>query len=364
MKKIDVKLKSGSYTVFVGKNILPEILKKNDWNNYSKILIITDSNINNIYRNLIRDLFKIINNEKKLFVINAGENSKSYTTLKSIYSFLISNGFGRDSFIVVLGGGVVGDISGFAASTYMRGIHYCQIPTTLLAMVDSSIGGKTGINLDKTKNIVGSFYQPGFVAADLNFLDSLPQEEWICGMGEILKYCFLSDYKFFDYLNNNFNMIWNKELAYAENLIIESVKIKSSVVSADEKETGLRKILNLGHTFAHGFESVLNYRIKHGEAVIAGIGCAVILSNKLGVLDNDKLDKFSCLINKFKLSLNIHRMDKDKLYNAMLKDKKNKQGKIKFVLIKDVGQILTDVEASGSDVLYALEKFNSFFNRK
>ena len=364
MKKIDVKLKSSSYPVFVGKNILREILKKNDWGSYSKILIITDSNVNNIYRDLIPHLFKVINNEKKLFVINAGENSKSYVTLKSIYSFLISNGFGRDSFIIALGGGVVGDISGFAASSYMRGIQYCQIPTTLLAMVDSSIGGKTGINLDKTKNIVGSFYQPDFVAVDLNFLDSLPQEEWICGMGEILKYCFLSDYKFFNYLNNNFNGIWNKELAYAENLIVESVKIKSSVVSADEKEKGLRKILNLGHTFAHGFESALNYKIKHGEAVVAGIGCAVILSNKLGVLDNDKLQKFSELIKKFKISLNIRKMDKDNLYNAMLKDKKNRLGKIKFILIKDVGQILTDVEVSKSDVLYALENFNSYFNEK
>ena len=357
MKKIRVNLKSNSYPVFIGKNILPEILRGYNWNDYSKILIITDSNVDKIYRDFIFNLFKNLSNEKKLFVIKAGENSKSYSTLKNIYTYMISNGFGRDSFIISMGGGVVGDISGFAASTYMRGIKYCQIPTTLLAMVDSSIGGKTGINFDKTKNIVGSFYQPEFVVGDFLFLNSLSHKEWICGLGEVLKYCFLSDYKFFNYLNNYFDRIWNKEISYAHKLIIECAKIKSAVVSEDEKEKGLRKILNLGHTFAHGFESVLNYKIKHGEAVIAGIGCALILSNKLGLLAKDNFDKFFELIKKFKIDFNIYNINKKNLFDAMLKDKKNKQGKTKFVLIKDIGQIVMDVRVSQNDVVFALEKF-------
>jgi|WetSurMetagenome_2_1015567.scaffolds.fasta_scaffold144228_1 3-dehydroquinate synthase len=361
MKKINVNLKSNSYPVYVGNDILWGIIRKYDWNNISKILIVTDSNVGTIYKDFIIKVFKNTGKEVHINIIEAGEQSKSLSVLKKIYSFLISNNFGRDSFIVAFGGGVVGDITSFAASTYMRGVRYCQIPTTLLAAVDSSVGGKTGINFYRTKNIIGSFCQPKFVAADLNFFNTLPQEEWLCGLGEILKYCFLTDGKLFHFLKINFNKVLEKETVTVKRILLDSVNIKSSVVSKDEKEKGLRKILNLGHTFAHGFESVMNYKIKHGEAVIAGIGCAAILSNKIGMFNDEKLIQCFSLINKFHLNFNVSELDDGKLYRVMLKDKKNKKGKIKFVLIKDLGEIIIDVESDYNDIKYALNAFHTYY---
>ncbi|MCX6151774.1 MAG: 3-dehydroquinate synthase [Ignavibacteriales bacterium] len=364
MKKIDVKLKTNPYSIFVGKNILSGILKKHDWKSVSKILIITDSNIAALYTEKIKKIFQVVPKEKMMFVIKAGEESKSSKTLSEIYSFLIQNNYGRDSFIVALGGGVVGDISGYAAATYMRGISYCQVPTTLLAAVDSSVGGKTGVNFLKTKNIVGAFYQPKFVVADLDFLTTLPAEEWTCGLGEVLKYCFLSDSNSINYFQKNLEKILNNDLMLIEKIIIDSVKIKSAVVTQDEKELGLRQILNLGHTFAHGFESLLKYKIKHGEAVIAGIGCSIILSYKIGILSKEKFLNFVNLIKMFEAKINLKKLNKNKLYDAMLKDKKNKLGKIKFVLLKDIGQVLIGVEADKQQVMDTFNDYTYYFENK
>jgi 3-dehydroquinate synthase len=361
MKKININLKENSYPVYLGKYIISELIKNQNWTNISKILIITDSNVGKIYKDFILDIFNNTGLEVFNLIIEAGEKSKSFGVLKNIYSFLISNKFGRDSFLVAFGGGVVGDITGFAASTYMRGVNYCQVPTTLLAAVDSSVGGKTGINFKRTKNIIGSFHQPKFVVVDLNFFKTLPQLEWLCGLGEILKYSFLSDKKFFSYLKNNFEKIWRMDFNSVDKIVSEAIKIKASVVSKDEKEKGLRKILNLGHTFAHGFESVMDYKIKHGEAVIAGIGCALILSNKMGIIDHRKLIQLFSLINKFPLNFNIGKLDKEKLYNVMLRDKKNKKGQVKFVLIKDIGETLIDVDSSYNNILHSISEFENYY---
>jgi 3-dehydroquinate synthase len=263
--------------------------------------------------------------------------------------------YNRDTLIIAAGGGVVGDLAGYAAATFMRGVQLVHLPTTLLAMVDSSIGGKTGINFNKNKNIIGAFFQPEFVMADLEFLKTLPKSEIICGTGEIIKYAYLSNNDFFNYVNDNLNEILICNLTVLDKVISESVKIKSAVVKQDEKETGLRKILNLGHTFAHAYESELNFRIKHGEAVIAGLISALYLSNRLKILSKEKFDRFIKLPLKINLSAAFNKLNKENVYNRMFSDKKSRGGRIKFVLLADTGKILIDVDASKADIYYALE---------
>ncbi len=290
------------------------------------------------------------------YILKSGERSKSSTELHRIYSYLIEKKYNRDTLIIAVGGGVTGDLAGFAASTFMRGVQIVHVPTTLLAMVDSAIGGKTGINFNKTKNIIGAFYQPKFVLADLNFLNTLPESEIICGAGEIIKYAYLADNKFFNYVNDNLNGILQYRIEVLSKVITESVKIKAAVVMQDEKESGIRKILNLGHTFAHAYESELNFKVKHGEAVIAGLISALYLSNRLNILSNEKLNKFIKLPLKINLSTGFNKLNKEKVYKRMFSDKKSREGKIKFVLLADAGKLIIDVDASKADIYYAVEK--------
>lgn len=362
MKKINVPLKENPYQVLIGNGIFSGIaaeIKKRKLN--KNILIITDSNVNGLYRNQAEAAFQKFDGRVDYLVLRPGENSKSPETLEKIYSYLLSKKYGRDTLIAALGGGVIGDISGFAASTFMRGTQFIQVPTTLLAACDSSIGGKTGINFKNTKNIIGTFYQPEFVLTDLGFLKTLPQEEVLCGVGEILKYAFLSDQKFYAFIRMNLEGLLSKETVVMETALLKSVKIKSEVVAGDEKEAGLRKILNLGHTFAHAYESVMDYKIKHGEAVIAGLACALILSRSMGLMDEKKYSELSRILSPFNPAIKFRSLDKNRLYMAMLKDKKNRNGKIKFVLLQDVGRILPDTEAEKKDVFQTLDEAGKFF---
>jgi len=237
----------------------------------------------------------------------------------------------------------------------MRGIDFCQIPTTLLAMVDSSVGGKTGINLSGSKNIIGSFYQPVFVIAETRFLKTLNDEEWICGLGEILKYSIIASNDYFNFISRNLKKILSRDDAIVEKIVCESVKIKASVVKLDEKEAGLRKILNLGHTFGHAIESILNYKIKHGTAVIAGLMLVSELSKKAGVLYEKDYIRIKKLLQNFKLNINLQKLYTAKMLKLMLKDKKSRNGKIKFVLIKNIGYLIIDAEVKENLVIDALQ---------
>lgn len=357
MKKVKVELGENSYPIFIGKesflNINNFLEEKYLYRN--RFLIIDKNVYKNFGKNIINEL-KINSTKFDYFVFDSKESNKSFSSLQKIYTLLLEKKFGRDTLIIAIGGGVLGDLAGFAAATFMRGIPYVQIPTTLLACVDSSIGGKTGIDFYKRKNIIGSFYQPKFVLIDTNFLKTLPQKEIVCGAGEIIKYAFLSDKNFYNNLLNKFDSIFELDDKFLEQIIYESCKIKAAVVSQDEKETGLRKILNFGHTFAHSIESVLNFKIKHGEAVIAGIISALYLSNLLGFISSEKLNEFLQLPLKIKLPSKISSLDKNKLYEIMLSDKKNRENKIKFVLLQDIGKILIDVEATKKEVNTALDK--------
>ena len=364
MEKISVNLNKNTYPLYIGNSIiknLKQLLKKHGLP--QNIFFIIDSNTEKYWGKSVKKELFYKNKKQFTYILNPGEKSKNYLKVNEIYSSLLENNFGRDTLIVACGGGVTGDLAGFVASSFMRGLKLVHIPTTLLAMVDSSIGGKTGINFKKNKNIIGTFYQPDFVLIDTAFLTSLPKSEIISGMGEIIKYGYLSDQAFFAYLDRNFDHLTNCEPEFIKYAILKSALIKASVVSNDEREAGLRQILNLGHTFAHAFEKELNFKIKHGEAVVAGIICSVILSYNLNFLPGNLMMKILSLTSKIKLPKNLSKINLENVLLHMQHDKKNRNGKIKFVLLKGIGEIIIGAEVSKKEVISALSKgIKSFYS--
>lgn len=358
MKKINIPLGDYSYDVLIGydifKSLPDEIIKRNL---PDKILAVVDKNVLRFHRKRIKSVFDRKGFNVKYLSIEPGENSKSFDMLQKIFNYMIDEKFTRNSLIVAIGGGVVGDLTGFAASAYMRGVNFIQVPTTLLSAVDSSVGGKTGINFNGTKNIIGAFYQPKLVITDLQFLETLPDDEILCGFGEILKYSFLSGIDFQNNLLKNADKVFKKDYKTIENLVNESVNIKKSVVTQDEKEAGLRKILNLGHTFAHAFESVLDFRIKHGEAVIAGIICALRLSFIKGLISEKESESYINFAVNYIRTNELKFIRNAEVYKLMLKDKKNSNGKIKFVLINEPGKLFIDVESEKEEIFSTLNYF-------
>ncbi|MBU1099180.1 MAG: 3-dehydroquinate synthase [Bacteroidetes bacterium] len=363
MKKIDVTIPQKSYPFFIGENILPKLpgqIKKLGLN--KNLFLIIDRNVQKFYGKTLDELFSDFEGKVKKQVITASEKNKTHETLTLLYNSLLKNGFGRDTVIVAIGGGIVGDIAGFVASTFSRGVQYVQVPTTLLAAVDSSVGGKTGVNFGATKNIVGAFYQPDFVLFDTDFLKTLGEKELLCGIGEITKYAFLAGQSYFNYASKNIDRIFDTEKNVVSRIVVDSISYKASVVSKDEKESGIRKVLNLGHTFAHAVEVEQSHKIKHGEAVIVGIVCSLFLSNKLMIISDVELKKQLGFFNRFLGRIKISKPNLDALYKIMLRDKKNRENIIKFVLIKTSGEILLDVVAEKKDVYFALKNGLQLFS--
>ena len=329
--------------------------------NFEKCLLVVDKNVPKKFISKIR---KSLRNKKLfIFLITANEKNKNQKTTNSILQILLDKNFSREDCLIAVGGGITGDVSGFAASLFKRGIKLINIPTTLLAQVDSSIGGKTGVNTIYGKNLIGSFYQPNLVLADTLFLKTLPKREITCGYAEILKHSLISDKKFFLYLNKNVQNILKLKSPFIEKAIFESCKIKKGVVQKDEKESNLRKILNFGHTFAHAYEASMTYskKFNHGEAVILGIYSSLkfSLENKL-----ISLSEFNLIIGhlkKAKLSYNVSKyfskINTKKIISYMLNDKKNNSEKINLILLKKIGSI----ELSKK---FSKEKIRLFLNNK
>lgn len=312
---------------------------------YRNVFIVVDENVWKHWRKEIFLGLQPFAAKMKYVIVPSGEKSKSFSMLQKILSELQTNEFGRDTLIVAIGGGVTGDLAGFAASIYTRGVKLVQVPTTLLAMVDSSIGGKTGINFLKKKNIIGTFYQPDVIFADSSLLKTLPADELKSGYGEIIKYAFLSDEKLYKTVAGYKFPGKLKSDADFKKLVQECMKIKTSVVEQDEHEGGLRKILNLGHTFAHAFESELNFKIMHGEAVAFGIISSLFLSRSLNLIDDACLEEYLGIPLKLQYSSNLQKMNLSRVLKYMRSDKKNANAKPRFVLITGVGELALDVEA-------------------
>ena len=354
MRTIRVEVPGAAYDVYSRYNSLASLQKYiSEAFSAKKVLFVIDENVMRLHREYLLETIDVLSAENHL-VIEISEKKKSIDTVELIYEKLISVNAGRDAVLVGIGGGITGDITGFAAATFMRGISYIQVPTTLLSIVDSSVGGKTGVNFGSIKNIVGAFYQPEAVFADFKFLSTLEEDELVCGLGEIVKYAFLTGDEYYSKLKNDYRALLQLNDTVLDYFIAESVRYKADVVARDEKETGLRKVLNLGHTFAHGLETSLNFEIKHGQAVIAGISCALELSRLLNLISEEEYTSSTDFIKEFASLIHFRQPDLNIMLNVMSRDKKNRNGKIKFVLPVSPGEVVLDVEAEKNNVIEAI----------
>tara|TARA_B100000963_G_scaffold277250_1_gene245613 strand:- start:3761 stop:4864 length:1104 start_codon:yes stop_codon:yes gene_type:complete len=342
--KLKVKTKSGDYPIIIGNNLSANLAKifKNNQIGFNKCFLLVDKKIKN---KIVKKITKSIKREKIILKFNPSEKNKNIYNVIKILNILQKNNFNRNDCLITIGGGITGDTGGFAASLFKRGLKFINIPTTLLAQVDSSVGGKTGVNTNYGKNLIGSFYQPDLVLADISLLRTLPKREIICGYAEILKHSIISKKKFFEYLDKNVNNILNLKSPSIEKAIFESCKIKKEIVQKDENEKNLRKTLNLGHTFAHAYEASMNYskKLNHGEAVILGIYSAIKfgLENKITkALDFNIIKKH---LIKAKLNYDMKKyfskINTKKIVMFMQKDKKNNSEKINLVLLKKIGSV-------------------------
>jgi 3-dehydroquinate synthase/shikimate kinase/3-dehydroquinate synthase len=352
MKPITLKIntKTQTYPIIIGSNLVSNIsnIAKNNSLNFKKCLLVIDKNISSKIITKVKK--SLIKKNLTMYFFKASEKNKSQNSVNKILEILLSKNFSREDCLVSVGGGITGDISGFAASLFKRGLKFINIPTTLLSQVDSSIGGKTGINTRYGKNLIGSFYQPNLVISDIEFLKTLPKRELICGYGEILKHSLISNKKFFNFLDKNSSKIFKLSSSHIKKAIFESCKIKKQVVEKDEKEKGLRKILNFGHTFAHAFEATLGYsnKLNHGEAVILGIKTALNFSLKNKIINKKEYSLIVNHIIKSHLPSDINKFfevkDLNKILSFMLKDKKNNSDKISLVLLKKIGSPIINRE--------------------
>ena len=360
--KLHVKTGNQKYPIFIGNNVLNKlkIILKENLINFNQCLVIADKNVP---KKLINKVLNSLPKKKiSLHYFNSSEKNKNQKSINNILSILLNKNFNRNDCVISIGGGITGDVSGFAASMFKRGLKFINIPTTLLSQVDSSIGGKTGINSKYGKNLIGSFYQPSLVISDIVFLKSLPKREIICGYGEILKHAIIADKKFFSFLDTNGSQILDLKSPLIEKAIFKSCSIKKGVVEADEKEINTRKILNFGHTFAHAFEATLGYskKLNHGEAVILGIKTAVKFSLANNILNIKEFNLIENHLKKLSLPSDINKFfslkNLSKILFFMKKDKKNNTNKVNLVLLKKIGYPIHKLEFDDKKIHLFLKK--------
>ena len=361
--KLNIKTKSGTYPIIIGSNLtshLSKILKANSVG-FNKCLLVIDSNVP---RKMINKILKSIESKNiHKYFFKSSEKNKSQKSVNKILEILLTKNFSRQDCLIAVGGGITGDVSGYAASIFKRGLQFINMPTTLLSQVDSSVGGKTGINTKHGKNLIGNFYQPKIVISDIAFLKTLPNREIICGYGEILKHSLIKNRNFYNYLDHNLLNILELKTPFIEKAIFESCRIKKIIVEKDENEKNLRKVLNFGHTFAHAFEATLGFsnKLNHGEAVILGIVSALKFSLKneyikkkefMNVIDHIKKSKIPFEIQDYFSMKNLK-----KLLSFMIKDKKNTTNKINLILLKEIGSPLINNQ-------YSVKKIKSFLKQE
>ena len=343
MKKINIQFDERSYPIYIGEGLISnyELISQHILG--KKVAIITNETVADIY---LKTLMETVSPHKELIsiILPDGESYKSKDSLDSIYAQLLQNKADREITLIALGGGVIGDITGFAAATYMRGVNFIQIPTTLLSQVDSSVGGKTGINHPLGKNMIGAFYQPKCVISDMNVLKTLPSRELSAGLAEVIKYGLIRDNKFFEWLESHIQYLMEMNAKYLIEAVQRSCENKAAVVEADEFESGIRAILNLGHTFGHAIEVAQGYgNWLHGEAVGAGMVMAAKLSQSMGWLADKDVGRIVALIKKAGLPTEPPKISVKKYMELMMLDKKTKDGQINLVLQKSIGDaVLTN----------------------
>lgn len=354
MKELSVKLSDREYKVYISSSMdrLSQALMENKIKDKDSMFIITDNKVHSIYKDII-ERFKEQYNVKE-YCFKEGEENKNINTVQGIYSFLIEHNANRNSLLIALGGGVVGDIVGFVASTYMRGIRYINIPTTLLSQVDSSVGGKVGYNYNGLKNIIGNFHHPEFVYISTNFLKTLEEKEFKGGLGEVVKYALIKDSALLNFLNENYKGILEKETDKMIHIIKSCLKIKSEIIKNDLNDTGIRNILNFGHTVGHAIEINSGGKLTHGEAVALGMLTSIKLSENICDLRKDLYRNIVNLYGKLGLPTK-YKVDNYTLFMyAINHDKKNDE-KIRFVLLEDLNEAKVKVEINKKDIISALK---------
>ena len=348
-----VNLEDNSYPIFIGEGASLSLENFDGYIAGKDIAIITNEVVAPLYLNEISDLFSNMNVIE--YILPDGEQEKKLKTVHKIIDRLMEAGFGRDSTLIALGGGVVGDITGFTASIFMRGINFIQIPTTLLAQVDASVGGKTAVNHKSGKNLIGSFYQPQCVICDSIFLATLEATEISAGLAEIIKYGLIFDSEFFQWLQKNMQQILSNDRAAVDYVIQRSCAIKAEIVAQDEKEQSVRALLNFGHTFGHAIEKLTGYgNWTHGDAVAVGMVLAARLSENMSLITPEDVQNIEEILTAANLPISLPNIDPAELLAAMQSDKKVKDRNIQLVLLKNIGEAFLTADYSQEDLVNIL----------
>jgi 3-dehydroquinate synthase len=354
-----VETRTQSYPIFVGYGLLDKLGEKMKKAALSgTATVISDENVFSLYGSKVEGILKHAGFAVNAFVVPPGEETKSTDYAIKIYDFLVEHRAERDDIIVALGGGMIGDLAGFVAATFLRGMPWIQVPTSLVAMVDASIGGKVGVNHPEGKNLIGAFYQPNLVLADCETLTTLPQRELTSGWAEVIKHGMILDEEFVQFLESNVDKLTKLEPKLLARAISRSAAIKAQVVSQDEKEReGKRTVLNYGHTIAHGLEAATQYKqFLHGEAVAIGMVGAAELSQRLGLLPSNAVKRQQVLLQKFSLPTVFSGLDFAEITRAMELDKKTKEKAIRWVLLQDIGKAVIRSDVPQKDVLAVLQE--------
>ena len=323
-----------------------------------KICIVTDSKVDQIYG---EEVLQILNGKcvkAVKYAFSSGEENKNLDTVKEIYKFLIEEGFDRKDLLLALGGGVVGDTTGYVAATYLRGVDFVQVPTTLLAQADSSIGGKTGVDFDGYKNMVGAFKMPKLVYMNLSVLQTLDDRQYFAGFAEIMKHGLIKDALFYEWLIENMYEICEKDLDILQEMLIRSCNVKKLLVEKDPTEQGDRALLNFGHTIGHAIEKAKNFELYHGECVALGAVAAAYISWKKELLTMDEYYEVRDMFVPFYLPISVYNIDPQEILKLTKSDKKMESGKIKFVLLKKIGKAVIDTTVTDEEILAAINEIN------
>ncbi len=358
--EVEVRLGDRSYSILIGPGVLSEAHRHIE-RTFGKrpLFIVADDNCYDLLGMDLQSMLKDDGFSVEAIIFPHGEQSKNLATVEEISRELVRKGADRHSVLLAVGGGVTGDIGGFVASIYMRGIPFVQIPTTLLAQVDSSVGGKTGVDLPEGKNLVGTFYQPGLVLTDIGVLATLPRKELINGLSEVVKYGAIWDEEFFAFLERHYKGCLELDPDIIGYIVKRSCEIKAEVVSRDEREGGLRRILNFGHTIGHAIEAVSEFSISHGQAVAMGMVAAGKLSSMKGLLDSKSVARLKALLEALELPTVIpNDLDEQRIIELIRHDKKARSGKVHFVLLKALGETVITSNVTDQEVLEAVRPWS------
>lgn len=325
-------------------------------NESKKICIVTDSVVGPIYAETVKKLLASLCSKICIFTFPAGEANKTLDTVKSIYEFLIKEGFNRKDLLIALGGGVVGDVTGYAAATYLRGIDYVQLPTTLLSQNDSSIGGKTGVDFDGYKNMVGAFKMPVLVYMNLSTLNTLDERQYFSGFAEVMKHGLIKNADFYTWLIENMYEICERDPLVLEEMVFRSCSIKKAVVEKDPTEQGERALLNFGHTIGHAIEKAKNFELFHGECVALGAVAAAFISWKRNMISMEEYYEVRDMFVPFYLPISIDNINPDEILKLTKSDKKAEAGTIKFILLNRIGKAVIDNTVTDEEILAAIQE--------